>query len=62
VYELSVPLADLGAKTPPAAGQELIWGVVINDRDVVDGEVQKRVRFHAGAMRNAAQILGLLEE
>jgi len=38
VYELALPLSQLGARSPAAKGQALALEIQLDDREIVDGQ------------------------
>jgi len=61
VYELSLPLAEIGARLSLSAGQEMCWRIAVNDRDVVDGQPVPRERLRIGGGSPSRYMRALFE-
>ena len=61
LYEISLDLAGIGCRTPVAAPQEIWWRLGVNDRDIVNGQLQPRVRHTTSWPQTEKYVRAMLE-
>jgi hypothetical protein len=61
LYEISLDLAGIGCHTPAAAPQQIWWRLGVNDRDVVDGQLQPRQRHTTSWPQTEKYVRAILE-